>query len=566
MSSTRRVEPGAQRRQNGWASAPEYDVLRGLNGTAVAFKAALQDSPAKRELLFLLQALSLREGGTKRIARELVEMFPERIGTPTMHAIGCKPGKRLTLEQCEKIESELYGGSSRDFDVWDDIVDGKSGRRDTKALPANPPPDAADCFCAESRIQCESILHVFIEELCCDPKLELAGQRSPDRNYRGIVETVLEDARYNLERNPKMGRERPDLAAAVEDRNSFRLAQLECFRDVLGALFEFQRRYTDRAHTDFVETSIGKIVFEAMDYVLETGRSALIEGHSGYGKTTALKAWCDMHLGQARYVQLTGITSRTSFFRKLAKALGVASGGGMSSGKIQARVEEFLQRTKLVLAIDEAQYLWPQGKRIESHPELINWLNTACYNEGVPFALSATKQFTLRRQLIERQTDWSSEQARRRIRKAIPRPESPNTEDLVAVARKQLGDLGEGAVDFVVGYALTSRGFFQTITDAIEDAQLIAKRAGRDRITVKDLKTAVYDWRAPSDAALQRVFDSKPESRRRNVRQVVPVEAPESSPDNEPLSPVSRGLQPGRGGFEIVPRSVRPEAVPVPVG
>ena len=327
---------------------------------------------------------------------------------------------------------------------------------------------------------------------------------------------------------------------------------------MLGALGEYQQRHCEQVRANHVATSIGVMVFEALDYVLATGRSALVEGHSGFGKTTAVKAWCELHPGQARYVQLTGITSRTTFFRKLAKALGVASGGGMSSGKVQTRVEDFLQRTKLMLVIDEGQYLWPQGKRIESHPELINWLNTACYNEGVPFLISATKQFTLRRQVIERQTDWSSEQSRRRIRKVFILPESPTTDDLRAVARKRLDGLGESAVEFVVGYAMASRGYFQAITDAIEDAQLIAGRAGRERITGKDLLTAVKEWRAPSDAALARVFDSKQVNSGRTRRQEPSaefreIEPPVNAPLNRLSQPLPHGSSPASGRRETQP-------------
>src|SRR5262249_53663779 len=162
------------------------------------------------------------------------------------------------------------------------------------------------------------------------------------------------------------------------------------------------------------------------------------------------------------------------------------------------------------------------GKRIESQPELINWLNTACYNERVPFLISATRQFTLRRQVVERQTDWSSEQSRRRTGRVVQLPDAPTIGDLKAVARNLLASAGggslDGAVDFVVGYAADSRGYFQAIRNAIDDARLLAKRAGRDRITSKDLKAAIYDWRAPSDAALQRVFDSKAEKRPRQTR------------------------------------------------
>lgn len=334
---------------------------------------------------------------------------------------------------------------------------------------------------------------------------------------------------------------------------------------MLGALFEYQQRHLDQVRTDHVETSIGKIVFEALNYVLETGRSALIEGNSGFGKTTALKAWCAMHPGRARYIQLSGITSRSSFLKRIAKACGVANGGGMSSDRIQLRVEEFLQRTKLILVIDEGQYLWPQGKRVTVHPELINWINTALYNEGVPFVISATRQFTLRRQVCERQTDWSSEQLRRRTRKVFTLPDVPTKEDLRLVARKLLGGLGETAVEFVVGYAMASRGYFQTITDAIEDAQLIAKHAGRDRITGKDLQTAVKEWRAPSDAALQRVFDSKPERQRRGPRVADSEPSDYESPDGKFNEPLNQPSRPVETAFSSA-RETRPQTIPALTG
>lgn len=534
MSSTRRVKSGQQRHQNGWASAPEFDVLRGLNGTAVAMKASLQEDPQDRELLFALQSLSLREGGIKRIAREVLEMFPERIGSPTMLKLGCQPGTRLSQEQRDQISGEL---SANELGLRGLLDDGD----DSAPKPCRT--TAAE-FCEACRLAGLSELPRFLEEFCCDPRMQITSQEQPSLTYRGAVAMVLEDARHSLEANPKLAGERPDLLTAVESRAFFRTASVPWFHDICGALHEYVRRHSERVRADFVETSIGRIVCAAFDYVLETGRSALVEGHSGYGKTTALKACCEMHAGRARYVQLSGITSRTAFLKRIADACGVANGGGMSTDRIQARVEAFLKRSKLALIIDEGQYLWPQGKRITSHPELVNWLNTALYNEGVPFLISATRQFTLRRQAVEKQTDWSSEQSRRRTRKVFPLPDAPTTEDLQAVARQLLGkvgDLGDSAVDLVVGYALTSRGYFQAVNDAIDDARLIASRAGRNRIAAKDLKAAIYEWRAPSDAALQRVFDSPPAGVRRGRSPSPSPLTPDELADNEPLTAPLRG-------------------------
>ncbi len=514
MSSTRRVQPGERRVQNGWASASEFDELRGLNGNAVAFKAALFDDPKKQQLLYFLQALSLREGGIKRIARELLEMFPERIGTPKMVEIGCRPGKRLTQAERDEIDEELHSTSA----VWDILHrKGDPEREHCKST--------AEDFCKECRSLADSNLDEFIERLCCDPKLPVTDDPEERCRYREIVRIVLEDA--------GRGEEAP---------TGLETARPRYFQDVLDTLFEYQRRFEKQVRGNFVETSIGSVVFEALDYALETGRSALIEGDSGIGKTTTIKAWCELHLGQARHVQLKGITHRTGFFREVARALGIARGGGLSASKVQMRVEQFLQRTKMMLVIDEGQYLLPSGNRVATPPELINWLNTACYNEGVPFVISATSEFRDRRAIVEKNTTWNSEQLRRRIRRFFTLPSVPTKEDLRRVACKLLPAVSREAIDYVVGYSLASKGFFQAITNAIEDAHLIASRAGRAEIKFSDLKAAIQDWRSPSDAALQRVFENQPKGRRGRAAgaDVETASVPVLPPFEEPLSRLSR--------------------------
>jgi len=488
VSSTRHVQTGARRTQNGWASALEFEDLRGLNGNAVAFKAALLDDPKKQQLLYFLQALSLRDGGIKRIARELLEMFPERIGTPTMIKIGCRPGKRLTQARRDAIAEELH---ELDTDSTWSLLHRTSNpeREHCQATAAH--------FCDQCQTLSERDLDRFIERLCCDPSLAVTDDQNEKLLYGKSAQMALEDV-DRLE----------------EVRGEFEAASLYYFQDALGALFEYKRRHEQQAREKFVDTSIGRVVFEALDYALETGRSALVEGDSGIGKTTAIKAWCELHLGQARHIQLKGITHRTGFFQEVGRAFGIARGIGFSSSKIQIRVEQFLKRTRLMLIFDEGQYLLPSGNRVCTPPELINWLNTACYNEGVPFVISATSEFRDRRAIVEKNTTWQSEQLRRRIRRYFSLPSVPTKDDLHRVACKLLPDVSREAIDYVVGYSLVSKGFFQAITNAIEDARLIATRAGRAEIKFSDLKAAIQDWRSPSDAALQRVFENQPDRRR----------------------------------------------------
>ena len=384
-------------------------------------------------------------------------------------------------------------------------------------------------FLRQCRACADEEMEAFIERICCDPAVCLIADFEARSNYQSRIRASME------------------ADGQLAERGHFWAegASVNYFHDLLGALHEYKRRFEERRRAEFIETSIGKIVFEALDYALETRRSALIEGNSGIGKTTGLDAWAETHLGQARLVKLKGITHRTGFFREVARACGLARGTGLTPAKMQMRVEQFLQRSKLMLVIDEGQYLFPPGNRVYTPPELINWLMTACYNERVPFAISATAEFRKRRAIIEKNTTWQSEQLRRRIRRDFELPEKPTKEDLLLVAEKLLPGQPRSAVDLVAGYSMASGGYFQAITDTIDDARLMARRAGRDKFTFADLRAAIQDWRSPSDNALQRVFTDPPKARRAGRPGRVETESPaqDAEPINDRLNPVCGPLK-----------------------
>src|ERR1700712_2285737 len=74
MSSTRHAPADAPISYERYMSSPEFAQLRGIPGTAVAAKADLYTDRRKRSLLFFLHALSLKRGGLRRLAQEL--LFP----------------------------------------------------------------------------------------------------------------------------------------------------------------------------------------------------------------------------------------------------------------------------------------------------------------------------------------------------------------------------------------------------------------------------------------------------------------------------------------------------------
>ncbi len=171
----------------------------------------------------------------------------------------------------------------------------------------------------------------------------------------------------------------------------FKPAQHPCFKDIIGALFEFTARHEAAARADFVMTEIGRKVFESLDMCLAPGKvMVMVEGNSGIGKTTAAEAWCNLHLGEARFVSLSGISNKTSVFRTIAKALGIASSYARSATEMQQRIEDVLQKSRLVLVMDEAHFLFSAALRIYSVPELVDWLDTSLYNQGVRVGLLCT--------------------------------------------------------------------------------------------------------------------------------------------------------------------------------
>ena len=125
------------------------------------------------------------------------------------------------------------------------------------------------------------------------------------------------------------------------------------------------------------------------------------------------------HLGTARFVSLPkGITNKTTAFREIAKALGIASTYARTAQRnMQARIEDVLKRSRLMLVVDEAHFVFNQSRRMYSRPELVDWIDTAICNSGVPIALVTTPQFIVCMTRAADQVEWNYRQFRRRVKR-----------------------------------------------------------------------------------------------------------------------------------------------------
>lgn len=72
MSSTRHTRLGSPISYERYMSNRRFVELRGVSGVAVAAKAELYSDPRKRSLIFFLQALSLKPGGLRGVARRML--------------------------------------------------------------------------------------------------------------------------------------------------------------------------------------------------------------------------------------------------------------------------------------------------------------------------------------------------------------------------------------------------------------------------------------------------------------------------------------------------------------
>jgi len=483
MSNTRHGAPLSQER---FMSSPEFTELRGIHGGAVAAKAATLLNPRKRSLLFFLQAISLRPGGLNQFAKDFLAMVPERLGSPTMHRNGIKPGKVYSRAVADKISNELRLLDIDELSADDEDGNGGPDHKPSRfELELDP---RADRFLEVCRARALNELPDFVTELCINPYLKLDADGDKDWMRRHEEESA-----------------RRLCDATDSTYRQFVGVPTGWFDDLIGGLFEFKKRFEAAALKRFVMTSIGREVFETLDFCLSTGKPVAIVGNERIGKTTAIEAWCNLHLGESRFVSLSGLTNRTSVLRSIARAAGLASTYTRKAMEMQARVEDFLQRSRLVLVIDEAHFLFSQSVRLYSRPELLDWLDTSLYNHGVPFALCATPQFPQRLNEFEKQTGWNAGQFKGRV-KRWRMLEAPTTDDLMSVARKLLPEADAATIKLVVGYALRSKRHMPAIVDTADEARLLASSARRNKVIYEDVKRALNELVRPSDDAKERAF------------------------------------------------------------
>lgn len=563
MSNTRKVNPddNAPLSQERYMSSPEFAELRGVSGTAVAARAAVVDDPAIRSLLWFLQAKSFEPGGLKRVASDILERFAGRIGTPSMHKFGMKPGQVFKAEQVRAVRDELGGyhdfplrgetwgysfGDGRYCDAAENLARAERERERERAKEQleeskhHPTSYPVEKFLEACRHKPED-LAAFLTDICINPRLAFGAEQ----NY-----------------GQRLANEFP--GQKLETRS----ASLWWFHDIIGALLEYQRQQEQAAREDFTLTAIAQKTWDTLDFALKFGRMVVVEGWEGRGKSEAAKAWCRTHAGVARFVSLKGVANKTTVFREISRALGIACSYKRKSTEMQARIEDVLLRSRLMLVFDEAHFFFSQSSRVYTRPELIDWVDTALCNHDVPVALITTPQFITCVRRTEEQAAWNYRQFRRRVRRWVQLPEWNTDEDLKAVARKIMPGITAAGIKLALGYAKMS---FQGspgrdisgLGDVALEARFNAERAGRETVTFEDIETAVRELIQSDEAFSSRMAKPVKRSRNRRGERAAASLPPDESPaEDESLTGHADAFQGRLTRPETGPRLARIEAEP----
>lgn len=454
MSNTRHAEKNAPFRQEKYSSSAEFE--RGLMGNLVARRCEVLASEPDRQLIWWLQLLSWGEGGLNKLAADLISHFPARVATVTMQKYGFKPGQIYNAEKIKAVRRDMKDEQFDPFNSDYFPLRGESKGIFSDDIYGDDTPSqypAADLL-DHCRKEAGEKLPTLLAEICLDPKLSIAS-----------------------------------LAPWY-------------FPTLVESLREYQSAWIEGKRASQVVTELGSQVWETLDYSLQTRCMVLLDGLARTGKTFSVKAWCDLHPGQARYVQVPSSNDDIGFFRAIAKSLGVSINQNSKAQQLRDRIEDVLQRGKLAIVFDEAHYLWPQSNYREALPGRVNWIMTALINQGVPVALVTTPQFMRTQRAIERKSCWTSEQFTGRIGLYKKLPDSLSEDDLSAVAKTFLPEGCARSIRALMLYAQGSTKYLAGIEWAAIYARFVANQAGRRNVVFADVVKAIKGNVVPSDNAL----------------------------------------------------------------
>ncbi len=468
---TRHASEDSPFRQERFMSSPELE--RGLLANCVASRLRVVDCPEEKKLVWWIQKLSHTPGALDALAKAIAERQSARFCTRAMQRLGMEPGQIYSAEEM----AEICQGMRALCLPWIE-------RGEQAPAAAEDDDWIGDRFVSRPKKSADTYRPARVEELRAYCLAAALGEVHCYPATGGLAVWLFEEACLN----PQV-----KLSAGLWYLPELKAALLQAHDEMTTA--EVAKRP--------VVTTAGAKLHGALDFCLRRRCLVTITGNSRIGKTFALEQWIARHPGRARYVQCPSTGDDISFYRAIARALGLADSHAYKAAELRERIEETLRGGDLAILFDEAHFLFPMRSSSRAPiPHRLNFILTQLVNQGVPVALVSTPQFANCQAAFVKQGGWSDAQFTGRVLRHTTLPETLTAEDLHAVARFYMPSAEEADLELFVAYAEASDKGMQAIQSLFECAAFLAEEAGHAEPTGADLRLALADSVLPSDKAM----------------------------------------------------------------
>lgn len=259
--------------------------------------------------------------------------------------------------------------------------------------------------------------------------------------------------------------------------------------DWRATLVAYKSQIKERVRGSVAATSVLKGVIDALRFTKETGMPSLTMGVARMGKSAGAKTFCAASGGLARYVLTPEDDQMGSFYRAIAKALGVADALSKKDTEVRELVEKTLQTSRMMLVFDEAHNLFSSGRRLRREPGRVLWLRRLI-DGGVPMAFVALPDFKKRIAHYVEQIGWDSAQITDLIARENVLPCELTASDIELLVAHHAADFSTPCKKLIATAAKAQRGA-QYVGDVVKVAIHAAGKAGRSLPNATDVAAAI---------------------------------------------------------------------------
>jgi hypothetical protein len=422
-----------------------------------------KDQPRLVELMWFLQSRSMMPGGLGKFSIDLIEQHANRIGPASL--LKTNPA-RLTPAQCLEIWNEIPFGNR------EDIVPEKAYR-------------------IASLHQCsDDLFTVFPEE---EKKHQAAVRKLSRQQFSQAAARAARAHLCQYLASLCTDIQRPGVIRDVVAAHAFNRPPW-FFEDIIPTLFAAMDAHAKTASQNIAMTEVALKVFDGLDYAWSEKSLSQITGDSRFGKTEAVKTWCEMYPGRARLVSTPFSNVAADLYRSVADAIGIEHDYKTNPRKLRELVEFTVKHSGLMFVFDESHFLFPTSFSQNTVPMRLNWLRTQMVDRKVPVALVSTPQaYNHALAKFTKATSYNITQWSGRIVRQVRLPAELAFSDLLAIAKLKCPELHRDLQELIAAKALQSENYIMSVEAIGKLARHIAHRDGHRSIRLEDVTLAAAE-------------------------------------------------------------------------